>query len=74
MSRSRRRTPVMGIADASDREDKRRANRALRRGVRVAVDAGREPPMLREVSNVWGMAKDGKRRFDPMARPERMRK
>lgn len=72
MSRSRRRTPVMGIAGDSDRADKRRANRALRRAVRANVTA--EPPTLREVSDVRGFAKDGKRRFDPMVRPKEMRK
>ena len=72
MSRSHRHTPVMGIAGDSDRDDKRRANRALRRAVRANVAA--EPPMLREVSDVWNFAKDGRRRFNPTERPKEMRK
>ena len=31
-------------------------------------------PELREVSDVWGMDKDGKRRFDPAESPESMPK
>lgn len=63
MSRSRKRTPVCGMTTAhSEKEDKRRANRKLRRRV---ARAPANAPALREVSNVWTMAKDGKQRFDP---------
>ena len=61
MSRSRRKTPKFGIAGDSDKQDKRLANRKLRRAVRVALDHGDEVlPELREVSDVWSMSKDGK--------------
>ena len=63
MSRSRRKTPVLGITTAkSEKQDKRIANRKLRRLVnqRLACDAHGVMPALREVSNVWSMAKDGK--------------
>lgn len=46
----------------SEKEDKRLANRLLRRVTRVDPE---NAPALREVSDVWGMAKDGKVRFDP---------
>ena len=58
MSRSRRKTPVFGFTTAvSEKQDKRWANRRLRRAVRQ----GRRDLRLREVSNVWGFAKDGKK-------------
>jgi hypothetical protein len=55
--------PIFGITTSdSEKQDKRRANRRLRRAVRLALDAGREVlPHLREVSNVWAFDKDGKR-------------
>lgn len=65
MSRSYRRTPIFGIAPfVSEKQDKRWANRRLRLHVRLALhhDLGAETlPLLREVSNVWGFRKDGKR-------------
>jgi hypothetical protein len=75
MSRSRRRTPIFGITTSdSEKQDKREANRRLRRAVRLALDAGDEVlPHLREVSNVWGFAKDGKR-WCAHASPRDMRK
>lgn len=77
MSRSRKRTPVCGITTAdTEKQDKRLANRRLRRRVRAALPS--EPdgvlPALREVSSVWGFDKDGKQRFDPARHPEWMRK
>ena len=77
MSRSRKRTPVCGFTTSdTEKQDKRLANRRLRRKVRVILSAEPDPelPALREVSNVWSFDKDGKRRFDPSARPEWMRK
>jgi hypothetical protein len=62
MSRSRRHTPIFGITTGdSEKQDKRQANRLLRRQVRLAMEARKEVlPHLREVSNVWCFAKDGK--------------
>lgn len=77
MSRSRRRAPVRGLSTAeSEKEDKRMANRKLRRRVRTALRVDPEAPLphLREVSNPWSMDKDGKTRFDPARHPEAMRK
>ncbi|HEX8524949.1 MAG TPA: hypothetical protein VF669_22050 [Tepidisphaeraceae bacterium] len=63
MARSRRRRPIFGITTSeTEKQDKRLANRRLRRKVRVAVETGDEVlPVLREVSDVWGFDKDGKR-------------
>jgi len=64
MARSRRHTPIFGMTThESEKADKRRANRRLRRLVREVVAASDAPevlPALREVSNPWSMAKDGR--------------
>jgi hypothetical protein len=58
MARSYRRTPKLGVTTAeSEKDDKRQANRCLRRKVRQ----GKLYLTLREVSNVWAFGKDGKR-------------
>ena len=77
MSRSRRKTPVCGITTSdTEKQDKRLANRRLRRKVRVALAAQPDGvlPAVREVSSVWAFDKDGKQRFDPERWPELMRK
>ena len=77
MSRSRRKTPICGITTAeSEKQDKRIANRRLRRKVRAALAVEPEGvlPALREVSSVWTFDKDGKMRFDPAEWPVSMRK
>jgi hypothetical protein len=64
MARSKRRTPIFGMTtQESEKNDKRRANRRLRRRVREVVSGAVAPetlPALREVSNPWSMAKDGR--------------
>ena len=78
MSRSTKKTPISGITTAkSEKLDKRLAHHRLRMAVRTALTsstAGDTLPDLREVSDVWGMSKDGKRWFDASAHPEIMRK
>ncbi len=80
MSRSRRHTPVCGITTArSEKADKRQAHRRLRARTRsVAARAHSETdtvwPGLRDVSDPWAMAKDGKRPFNPVRWPRLMRK
>ena len=78
MSRSRRHHPISGLTTAaSEKTDKRCAQRALRTRVRVQLATqGDERPLatLREVSDPWAMAKDGKLRFDPAKSPRLMRK
>ena len=69
MSRSRRRTPIAGISKAqSEKQDKRFANRKYRRTAKNAVAADSEVPERRAVSNVYSMAKDGKRWYGPEKR------
>jgi hypothetical protein len=63
LSRSRKKTPITGITTArSEKQDKRLANRKLRRKTRQALRCRDLDvlPVLREVSNVWCMDKDGK--------------
>jgi hypothetical protein len=78
VSRSRRNTPICPVTTSeSEKDDKRLANRALRRRTKqkLAVEPEAEVlPVLREVSDPWSMDKDGKMRFDPARYPKTMRK
>lgn len=63
MSRSRRKTKVLGIADTSDKDSKRTANRCLRHQVKRLLkrdEDDAELPLVREMSDVWDFEKDGK--------------
>lgn len=77
MARSKRHTPIFGMTThESEKADKRRANRRLRRRVREVVSVSDAPdilPALREVSSVWSMAKDG-RSYRTDATPVDLRK
>lgn len=65
MSRSRKKHPFSGNGGDSEKFDKRKNNRRLRRKSKVALEQGKEIlPIMREVSNPWDMAKDGKSRLD----------
>jgi hypothetical protein len=64
-------------ASASDKREKQDANRKERK--RVHATLTQQPttdvlPHKREVSDVWSMPKDGKRRFDAKKHPKLMRK
>jgi hypothetical protein len=79
MSRSKKRTPIGAVNGTldSEKEDKRDYNRRYRRVCKqfLHVNPECEPmPHLREYSNPWAMAKDGKFWFDPEQRPKWMRK
>jgi hypothetical protein len=76
MSRSRRKHPIVPTKTvASEKLDKRFAHHAERHAVKMALTAGEEVlPALREVSDVWVMAKTGKRWVDPRMHPEALRK
>ena len=64
MSRSRKKTPIRGMTLAdSEKEDKRLANRRIRRVNKVRVGRDQEPTHTRELSDPWGMAKDGRQWF-----------
>ena len=75
MSRSKKKTKIHGNTTAkSEKENKRDANRKLRRIVKQKVNSGRtELPELREVSNVWSFDKDGKR-YNPEMNEKELRK
>ncbi|MES2764468.1 MAG: hypothetical protein V4642_01260 [Bacteroidota bacterium] len=62
MSRSKRKTPYVGITGMpTEKQEKRKANRKLRNKVKAQLQKGKEVlPELREVSNVWSFSKDGK--------------
>ena len=69
MSRSKRKTPILGFTCAkSEKDDKRRANRKLRRIVKTGIRVSNKKALetyesldKRDVSNVWSFEKDGKR-------------
>lgn len=80
MSRSFRKNPIRGLAAHSEKDDKRLNTRRLRRKVKTVL-GGRGGdledavlPVMKEISDPWGMAKDGKMRFDPDRHPKDMRK
>lgn len=62
MSRSKRKTPIIGITTAeTEKENKLEANRKLRRLNRMKIHKGDfEFFHLREISDVWCFDKDGK--------------
>ena len=63
MSRSYRKHDYIGHGSSSEKYDKQLANRTLRHHVRqiLHVDPEQEIlPIMREVSNLWCMSKDGK--------------
>jgi hypothetical protein len=61
MSRSRRRTPIVGMTTAeSDKPFKVAEHRRERRIVRSAIKAGDDSPTVRLFGNPWASDKDGK--------------
>lgn len=62
MGKSRKKNPAGGISCCdSEKEDKQKANRKLRRAVKQAIQKDSEViPVLEEVSDPWVMGKDGK--------------
>ena len=70
MSNSYRRTPILGVTKAaSEKADKRRANKAHR----ASQKKSELPVDRRETSDTWQMAKDGKF-FRHQAAPKMLRK
>jgi hypothetical protein len=78
MSGSRKKTPISGMTTAvSEKQDKRLANRRVRRAVKQALHTFEAPEVLphrRELTSPWTMAKDGKQWFDARRFPEDLRK
>lgn len=67
MSRSRRKMPFIGVTTAnSEKQDKRLAHRRWRHVVKqiLACNPHAVLPLLREVSDIWCWAKDGRQRID----------
>lgn len=62
MSRSRKKTPIIGITTAeTEKKNKLESNRKFRRLNRIKIHKGDfDFFQLREISNVWGFDKDGK--------------
>ncbi len=65
MSRSKRKIKIIGITTAkSEKEDKHYANKKLRRIVREKLKSGEVIlPELKEISDNWDFAKDGKKYY-----------
>jgi hypothetical protein len=79
MSRSKRHTPITGVAPApSEKEFKQKSTRTLRlkqkQAMRDDPDAAVLPLRSRDVLETWSGPKDGKSRFDPQMPPRRLRK
>ena len=81
MARSRKKTPIIPNTCAdSEKEDKRINSRRLRRVVKQKLQAIEDTedlnlPELREITDVWDAAKDGKKYKDPAKLdPKQMRK
>lgn len=68
MSRSFRKTPIMGHGGAtSEKEEKRFANRSLRRKVKANIRKEFDIlPEMKEISDEWCFRKDGKGWFGDM--------
>lgn len=88
MARSKRKNPICSITisgfNGSEKDDKRIANRKARRKNntninKILVDVETSDKIifidkLREISEIWTMAKDGKHLFNPKEYPYLMRK
>lgn len=63
MSRSKRKTPIIGnCVCRSEKQDKAIANRRLRRAEKAAIKSNAEIlPHKKEISDIWAFGKDGKR-------------
>ncbi len=71
MSRSRRKFPRRGNCADSDKWSKEQAHRRERRAVNVLLDGGSDGddlPHVRELSDPYDYAKDGKTTIDPNSR------
>ena len=61
MSRSRRKTPIIGFTSAeSDAPGKKGDARRLRRRNKMRVQAGQEPVDAKTIGGPWNWPKDGK--------------
>lgn len=69
MSRSRRKTPIVGMTTSRSNKSYRvNEHRAERRKARVAVQVGDEPPHPKEYGDEWNSPRDGKQTVDPKSK------
>ena len=71
MSRSKRRTPVIGITTAeTEKAYKAAAHRSERRTARTKIKSGRpdDIPHPKKFGDPWGAPKDGKQMVDPKSK------
>jgi hypothetical protein len=78
MSKSTRKTSIVGITTAAaEKDDKRLLNRSLRRINHQILKTDQNADALKQVKEVidpWSMAKDGKVLIDPVKNRKLMRK
>ena len=74
MSRSRRKTPIIGLCADTDKPFKVREHRRQRRAVAVALRIGADCPHPKEFGNTWASCKDGKMHLGSDAEARWMRK
>lgn len=63
MSRSRRKTPIVGVCSGSEKKDKRFANRALRKTIKQKLINEVDEnllPIMNEKTQIYSWNKDGK--------------
>ena len=65
MSRSRKKTPIVGHAASSERDDKVAWHGRMRAREREALAQGKEMPDVKDVSDPRYMGKDGRSRVEP---------
>ncbi len=75
MSRSHRKTPIIGVTKApSDKTFKTREHRRARRALNQIDLTADDAPHEKQFGDPWRADKDGKHPFDPKECPELMRK
>jgi len=71
MSRSYRKTPIVGIAGGSEKEDKRMANQKFRKKSKQSIikeNIDKLPYKMEEIQDIWSMSKDGKIYLKPSSK------
>ncbi|MBK5945223.1 hypothetical protein CCR83_01865 [Rhodobacter veldkampii DSM 11550] len=75
MSRSHRKTPIIGVTKApSDKAFKAIEHRRARRALNQIDQTANDAPHEKQFGDSWRADKDGKHPFDPRECPELMRK
>ncbi|NCU19630.1 hypothetical protein EOM89_02590 [Candidatus Falkowbacteria bacterium] len=75
MSRSHRKTPIIGVTKApSDKAFKTSEHRRVRRALNQIDQTANDAPHEKQFGDLWRADKDGKHPFDPKECLELMRK